>query len=159
MPSDPKEHGIPRMPAGLPPDVSPRGGHQSAGRRPRLTVDVDDASLVPPYEQIRSQIASLIEAGSLPTGFALPPIRQLAADLDLAPGTVARAYRELDGAGLVTGRGRSGTKVAPHGALGAKEIDRRLTQAARKYLNLAKALGVSAEEAVAELHRVRETDR
>ena len=57
-----------------------------------MIVEVDVASAVPPYEQLRSQIVDLVAVGSLPVGARLPPIRQLAGDLGLAPGTVARAY-------------------------------------------------------------------
>ena len=44
----------------------------------------------PPYEQLRRQLADLIGAGLLRPGDRLPPLRQLAADLGLAAGTVAR---------------------------------------------------------------------
>jgi len=76
---------------------------------PGLRVDV--TSPVPPYEQLREQIAGLIAAGLLRAGQRLPPVRQVAADLGLAGGTVARAYRELAQAGLVEGGGRHGTLV------------------------------------------------
>lgn len=81
-------------------------------------ITVDIASGVPPYEQIRTQVASLIAAGSLPSGARLPTVRDLANDLGVAVGTVARAYRELETAGLVTSRRRTGTVVAPGGTLG-----------------------------------------
>ena len=74
-------------------------------------VGVDTLSPVPPYEQVRAQLAELVAGGVLGPGDRLPPIRQLAADLGIAPGTVARAYRLLESAGLVrTGRG-GGTRV------------------------------------------------
>ena len=66
---------------------------------------------VPPYEQIRSQIATMAVSGVLLEGTRLPAIRQLASDLGLAGGTVARAYRELEQAGIITTRGRHGTFV------------------------------------------------
>lgn len=75
-------------------------------------VRVDPAAPVPPYEQVRQQIADLIDAAVLPAGQRLPPVRQLAADLGLAPGTVARAYQELEAAGLVRTRRGGGTRVA-----------------------------------------------
>jgi GntR family transcriptional regulator len=53
-----------------------------------LTVDLD--SPVPVYEQIRSQITEMVELGTLSAGAPLPTVRQLAADLGIAPGTVAR---------------------------------------------------------------------
>jgi GntR family transcriptional regulator len=77
-----------------------------------MRLEVDTASPVPPFEQVREQLAGAILAGTLVPGERLPSIRQLAADLGLAAGTMARAYAELEGAGLVvTARGR-GTRVA-----------------------------------------------
>lgn len=75
-----------------------------------LTVDPSDPT--PPYEQLRRQLVDLITARLLPVGERLPPVRQLAGDLELAPGTVARAYRELERAGLLTTRRGAGTRVA-----------------------------------------------
>jgi DNA-binding transcriptional regulator YhcF (GntR family) len=77
-----------------------------------MIIEVDPASPTPPYEQIRAQIATMVEAGALPAGTQLPTIRQLAADLGLAANTVARAYRELEVQGLVVSRVRHGTTVA-----------------------------------------------
>ncbi|HUC50086.1 MAG TPA: PLP-dependent aminotransferase family protein [Xanthobacteraceae bacterium] len=62
-------------------------------------------------EQIRRHLAGLIESRKLPPGAPLPPVRALAAVLGVNPMTVAKAYRELAVAGLVEGRGRSGTRV------------------------------------------------
>ncbi|MFD0785737.1 GntR family transcriptional regulator, partial [Micromonospora azadirachtae] len=78
-----------------------------------MLISVDLDSSVPPYEQVRGQLAEMIGDGRLPVGTRLPTVRQLAADLNLAPNTVARAYRELEGAGLLETRGRNGTFVAP----------------------------------------------
>ena len=75
-------------------------------------VSVDLGSAVPPYEQIRIQISSLIAVGSLASGTRLPTVRSLAADLGIAAGTVARAYKELEQAGLIETRRRNGTLVA-----------------------------------------------
>jgi GntR family transcriptional regulator len=66
---------------------------------------VDLRSAVPPYEQIRSQISSLVAVGALAPGSRLPTVRSLAADLGIAAGTVARAYKELEAAGLVEADG------------------------------------------------------
>jgi GntR family transcriptional regulator len=74
-------------------------------------ISVDLGSAVPPYEQIRTQISSLIAVGSLAAGTRLPTVRSLAADLGIAAGTVARAYKELEQAGLIETRRRNGTVV------------------------------------------------
>ena len=118
-----------------------------------MNVEVDVASPTPPYEQIRSQLATMIAAGALGPGTQLPPIRQLAADLGLAANTVARAYRELEGSGLVVSRVRHGTVVAARPTvLPAIEIRRRLDVAAAAYVALATNLGISAEEILAAVH-------
>ncbi|ABY22701.1 transcriptional regulator, GntR family [Renibacterium salmoninarum ATCC 33209] len=77
---------------------------------PRLAVDL--SSPTPPYEQIRSQITSLIALGELSAESRLPTVRALASDLGVAAGTVARAYKELESQGLIESRRRSGTVVA-----------------------------------------------
>ena len=74
-------------------------------------ITVDLRSAIPPYEQIRSQISSLIALGALDPGTRLPTVRSLAADLGIATGTVARAYKELEAGGLVDSRRRGGTVV------------------------------------------------
>ncbi|WP_066293385.1 GntR family transcriptional regulator [Arthrobacter sp. B6] len=84
---------------------------------------VDLRSATPPYEQIRSQVSSLIATGALPLGSRLPTVRSLAADLGIAAGTVARAYKELEAAGLIESRRRNGTVVA-HSAPGGEGLTR-----------------------------------
>ena len=115
-----------------------------------MIVEVDPESAVPPYEQIRSQIATMIATGVLPAGAQLPAIRQLAADLGLAANTVARAYRELESDGLVAGRVRHGTTVTGRRTrLPRAEVSRRLAEAARSYATLVHQLDVSADDAEA----------
>lgn len=102
-------------------------------------ISVDLGSAVPPYEQIRTQISSLIAVGSLGAGTRLPTVRSLAADLGIAAGTVARAYKELEQAGLIATRRRNGTVVVgipddglpPGGAVNADvvaAVDRYITE-------------------------------
>ncbi len=72
---------------------------------------IDPGSDVPPYEQLRTQIAGMVADGELTQGQKLPTVRQLAADLGLAANTVARAYRELEAGGVISTQGRRGTFV------------------------------------------------
>jgi DNA-binding transcriptional regulator YhcF (GntR family) len=118
-----------------------------------MVIDVDTTSPVPPYEQVRLQLVDLIESGVIAAGTKLPPIRQLAADLDLAPGTVARAYRALDDAGLVSGRARTGTTVTARPKPTAAQAQQQLSRAARSYAATARALGLTHEQAIAALNR------
>ena len=116
-----------------------------------MILEVDPGGAVPPYEQIRQQIAALAETGELPEGARLPPIRQLAGDLGLATGTVARAYRELEAEGLVTSRVRLGTTVAPRRRPTPRQAEQRLTAAAEAYARTVRALGADRDRAVAAL--------
>ncbi|SDP33338.1 GntR family transcriptional regulator [Klenkia soli] len=77
-----------------------------------LVLRVDVTSPVPVYEQLRAQVTALVTARQLVRGDRLPAARALAADLGLAVGTVARAYRELEATGVVVSRRRTGTVVA-----------------------------------------------
>ncbi|MFC4004234.1 GntR family transcriptional regulator [Prauserella oleivorans] len=108
-------------------------------------VTVDATSKVPPYEQVRSELARKINDGTLAVGTKLPTVRGLAADLGIAPNTIARAYRELEEAGLIETKGRSGTFV---GATGDRSRQ-RVRDAAREYAATARRLGLSDEEALA----------
>lgn len=110
-----------------------------------MRIMIDQASAVPPYEQVRGQFARMIGDGRLPVGTRLPAVRQLAADLGLAVNTVARAYRELETAGLVETRGRHGTVVAP----GRDDATDRLQRAAAEYAAEAVRLGVPRDRALA----------
>lgn len=74
---------------------------------------VDTSSALPPYEQIRDQVTTMAATGVLVVGTRMPAIRQLASDLGLANGTVARAYRELERDGVIESRGRHGTFTRP----------------------------------------------
>ncbi len=113
-----------------------------------MLLDVDTNGAIPPYEQIRSQITALAKTGELPEGTRLPTIRQLAGDLGLAPGTVARAYRELESQGVVVSRVRHGTTIAARRAPTAAQSQRELRAAARTLARTARTLGFSADDAV-----------
>lgn len=118
-------------------------------RHPPPEIVIDPHRPTPPYEQVRQQIADLVRAGVLAAGTRLPPVRQLATDLGLAAGTVARAYQELEAAGLVQTRRGGGTQVLP---LRSPAADRRavmLAERAAEYLAEARRLGVTDAEAVA----------
>lgn len=90
----------------------------------------DPRSAVVPFEQIRGQLADLIRAGDLSGGQRLPSIRQLAADLRVAPGTVAKAYAMLEAEGLIEASRTRGTRVI-EGNAHADEIHR----AAKRYVS------------------------
>ncbi len=99
----------------------------------------------PPYEQLRDAIRARIERGTLLPGDRLPPVRVCAGDLDLAPNTVARAYRALEEEGWLAGRGRAGTFVADRPPVDAHDA---LAAEADAYLRRATALGFATTDAI-----------
>ncbi len=77
-----------------------------------MQLHVSPADGVPIYLQIVNQVKYLISSGRLAAGEELPPIRTLAEQLLINPNTVARAYRELELAGVVEKRRTAGTYVS-----------------------------------------------
>ena len=72
-----------------------------------LKVNLDFNSGIPIYVQIVEQVRALLLSGELKPGDQLPTVRQLASELRVNFNTIARAYRLLDEAGLIsTQRGR-----------------------------------------------------
>lgn len=111
-----------------------------------LLVTVSHEDPTPPYEQLRRQIAELIELGRLRANDRLPPVRQLANDLGLAPGTVARSYRELESRGMLVTRRGAGTRVTDQLAPPDQVRRAKLTALAERYFQQARALGFDDEE-------------
>lgn len=114
-----------------------------------MMLRIDPHADRPSYEQLRDQLMTQIRQGQLPVRTTLPPVRRLASDLGLAPNTVARAYRELEAAGAVKGRGRRGTFVLHEPTAQAAE---QLTQ---NYLASMAALGHTDDDALAWVRRLR----
>ena len=109
-----------------------------------MTVAVDATSPVPPYEQVRAGLAQQINDHSMPVGTRLPTVRKLAGDLSVAPNTIARAYRELETAGLIETRGRAGSFVNAEG----DQNRQHAREAAAEYADLTHRLGLTRAEAL-----------
>ena len=77
-----------------------------------MQIHISPSDGVPIYLQIVNQVKYLVSSGRLAAGEELPPIRVLAEKLVVNPNTVARAYRELEVAGVVVKRRTSGTYVS-----------------------------------------------
>lgn len=111
-----------------------------------LTVDTNSGS--PPYEQIRTQITRMIASGVLQPGDRLPTIAQLAADLQLANGTVARSYRELESDGLIVSYRRRGSFVAESPTpQPLDEVGAQLDAAVERFVLEIRQLGVDPKAA------------
>jgi DNA-binding transcriptional regulator YhcF (GntR family) len=80
---------------------------------PREFVHLSDQGDRPYYDQIADSIREAVASGRLIPGDRLPAIRRVADALDLAPGTVARAWGVLEEEGVVVTAGARGTRVAP----------------------------------------------
>jgi GntR family transcriptional regulator len=121
-----------------------------------MQIHLSAADGVPIYAQIVNQVKYLIGSGRLTPGEELPPIRVLAERLVVNPNTVARAYRELEIAGVVEKRRTAGTYVSDLGSpLARRERLKILTERVDALLALARQLGIGVEEVV-DLIGVRE---
>nr|WP_253843223.1 GntR family transcriptional regulator [Actinosynnema pretiosum] len=118
-----------------------------------MRVVVDTGSGVAPWRQVHDQVIRLVSAGALVAGARLPAIRRLARDLGLAPGTIARAYRELELGGWVrTGRA-NGTVVAERDGGSVERGAALLDEAAERFAAVVRELGVPAGSAVLAVER------
>jgi DNA-binding transcriptional regulator YhcF (GntR family) len=111
-----------------------------------VRISLDRSSPEPLSEQLSTAIAERIRRGSLAPGSRLPTVRALAGDLQLAPNTVAKAYRALEDQGWIVGRGRQGTFVSDRLPKGLSGRDLRLGDAADAFVRRGKQLGFGAEE-------------
>ncbi|TQK28455.1 DNA-binding transcriptional regulator YhcF (GntR family) [Arthrobacter sp. SLBN-53] len=97
----------------------------------------------PLFDQLRTQIIAGVRDGRLAPGTRLPTVRDLAGQLGLAVNTVARAYRELEAAGVLETRGRFGTFVAR-----VDPADNAMAAAAHAFAEVARAQGLSKDRAL-----------
>ena len=76
-----------------------------------LIFRLNQSSGIPLYLQLMEQVKHAMETGALRDGDQLPTIRKLAEDLVMNPNTVARAYRELEHAGVLEVKHGSGAFI------------------------------------------------
>ncbi len=109
-----------------------------------LGLVIDPGADAPPYAQLKAQIVAGRDSGELAADQRLPTVRALAASLDLAPNTVARAYRELEREGVIETRGRRGSFVTGTAA----SAEKAAAAAAREYAATVRQLGIADSRAV-----------
>jgi GntR family transcriptional regulator len=116
-----------------------------------MKLDLDFRSDVPLTNQIAEQIQQQLAKGALKPNDQLPTVRALALDLRVNFNTVARAYRILDEAGVISTQQGRGTYILEQPLPGANERLRHeaLEALARRYLDEAARLGFSSQEALA----------
>jgi len=119
-----------------------------------IYIEIDTRSKVPIYAQIMDQIRALVRAGKLHHESTLPSVRQLAADLEVNPNTVAKAYSLLEREGLVRTERRRGTVIAPSARdVADTTVGSRLEEAIDRILEEAASLGIDRIELVKALQR------
>ncbi|MBN8205831.1 GntR family transcriptional regulator [Microbacterium esteraromaticum] len=108
-----------------------------------------------PAEQVYDQLRGLITTGGLAADDRLPSVRRLAADLGVAPGTIAKAYRRLEEDEFVVSRTGAGTRVSPQ----ASAVSRSVARAARSLIVAAKHDGLTYEDTQRALRAMWMSDR
>jgi GntR family transcriptional regulator len=112
-----------------------------------MQIHISPSDGVPIYLQVVNQVKYLVAAGRLSAGEELPPIRALAEKLVVNPNTIARAYRELEMAGIVEKRRTAGTYITDQGSpLAKRERLKILTERIDQLLAEALHMNVSVDE-------------
>lgn len=109
-----------------------------------MKISIDPAASDPPFEQVRRQVTEAVTEGSLAPGSRMPTVRALAAELDLAVNTVAKAYRALESDHVIETRGRAGSFVSAHG----DPTGQQAQLAAIAYADRVRHLGVDRDTAL-----------
>jgi DNA-binding transcriptional regulator YhcF (GntR family) len=121
-----------------------------------MNIHISPSDGVPIYLQIVNQVKYLVSSGRLAAGEELPPIRTLAEKLLVNPNTVARAYRELELAGIVLKRRTTGTYVSDAGSrLGRRDRVKIVSRRIDALLAEARQMGITQDELI-ELIRQRD---
>ncbi len=108
-----------------------------------MNMEIDAKSHIPIYKQIIDTILLRISSQRMHLGDKLPSVRSLAADLDINPATVVRAYRELEEMGFIkTKRGSRATIIS----LSSGTAERQLLDLYGDFLFKARKMGYSEKE-------------
>ena len=119
-----------------------------------MQIHINTNDGVPIYLQVVNQIRYLVAAGRLSSGDELPPIRALAEKLIVNPNTIARAYRELEQAGIVEKRRTAGTYITDQGwPLARRERLKILAGRIDQLLAESEQMGVGIDEVIKLLHQ------
>jgi GntR family transcriptional regulator len=114
-----------------------------------VQIHISSSDGVPIYAQIVNQVKYLVASGRLSPGAEVPPIRVLAERLLINPSTVARAYRELETAGIVEKRRTAGTYVSDQGSpLARRERVKILAERIDALLAEARQMNIALEDVI-----------
>jgi GntR family transcriptional regulator len=109
-----------------------------------MFIVVDENDRRPIYQQVVDEIKALIARGDLREGAALPPVRQVAADLGVNLNTIATAYRELQSEGLIVIRHGAGAVVSSRTS--SEKTDEELRKPLRSALTQLALAGLARAE-------------
>lgn len=108
---------------------------------------IDFSRKVPAYRQIAEEILNRLATGDLSEGDRLPTIHEMARMASVNPNTVVRAYRELEGKGLIEARPGVGTYLRkPEPLPTARARAERLQEICQTTLREAFLIGVDADQ-------------
>jgi GntR family transcriptional regulator len=114
-----------------------------------VQIHISSSDGVAIYLQIVNQVKYLVASGRLTPGAELPPIRVLAERLLINPSTVARAYRELEAAGIVEKRRTAGTYVSDQGSpLARRQRMKILSERVDALLAEARQMNITLEDVI-----------
>ena len=111
-------------------------------RRQSMSFQLNSGSGVPAYLQVIQQVERALRMGVLEPGDQLPTVKEVVADLAINPNTVLKAYRELEGRGLVQGRQGVGTFVLRRPAGPPPDVQARLARSLDRWVKNARAQGL-----------------
>lgn len=113
-----------------------------------MQIRIDFRSGEPIYVQIMEQIRQMVATGELQQGDQLPTVRQMATELRVNFNTVARAYRMLDEAGLISTQQGRGTYIweTPSEETNARLRQQGLAELTKNYFEDVQRLGYNRDE-------------
>ena len=126
-----------------------------------MQITLDFRSGQPIYIQIMDQIRRMVANGELKRGDQLPTVRQLAAELRVNWNTVARAYRLLDEAGLISTQHGRGTYVweTPSPEITQHLRSQGLHEMSGQFVQEALGLGYTPDEIAKEIETLLTTQK
>lgn len=121
-----------------------------------MKIILSNSSEIPIYEQIKMQLKSLIVSGELKEGQSLPGMRTLAKDLKVSVITTKRAYNDLEQEGYIYTTSGVGSFVNKLNSEDIKEEHlKEITEHLQKAVELSNVYGVSREEVIEMLRRIK----
>lgn len=119
-----------------------------------MLLRIDPLSPDPIFEQVVFQVKVAVARGDLSANDRLPSVRELAKDLAINPNTVARAYEQLEGQGVIVRKQGAGCFVTGNtSALRADQRKKKIDELMHRTVTEAFHLGLDADDLRAALER------